>query len=344
MSLSDKDIADLVVATLDELGRLKFQQIAQTIQNFEVLPRILRKDRVEFQSGTGIQRTVMVDTSNAAKNVGLFQEDVVNVGDVLASMNVVWKHTTTNWAYERREMLMNRSKSRIVSLVKVRRTDALLSLAERIETDFWNKPTDSTDTNPIFGIPYWIVKSSTTGFNGGDPSGFTSGAGGLDVSTYPTWKNYTARFDDVTKDDCIKKLRTAHRKIRFKSPVNVPDFRRGNGDQYRLYVGETTISSLEDLGEAQNENLGRDLASMDGTMTFRKHPIIWVPELDSDTDKPIYMVNFATTHPVILRGDNLTETEPRLVANQHNVRAVHIDLTWNLLCIDRRRNAVLYEY
>ena len=42
------------------------------------------------------------------------------------------------------------------------------------------------------------------------------------------------------------------------------------------YVNEDTMSSLEDLGEAQNENLGRDIASMDGQIIFRRVPIIWV--------------------------------------------------------------------
>src|SRR5690606_3042281 len=108
------------------------------------------------------------------------------------------------------------------------------------------KPADSDDKLAPFGIPYWVVKDSTAGFNGGNPSGFSSGAGGLDSSRHTRWANYTDSYTNVTKADLIKKMRTAYRKIRFKSPMNVPDYRRGRGDQYRIYVNEETISDFED--------------------------------------------------------------------------------------------------
>jgi hypothetical protein len=186
------------------------------------------------------------------------------------------------------------------------------------------------------------VKNSSTGFNGGDPAGFASGAGNLATATYSTWKNYTAQYTNVTKSDLISKMRTAYRKIKFESPVDIPDYRRGRGDQYRIYLNETTIKAFEDLGEQQNENLGRDLASMDDTITFRRNPLVWTPELDSDTTYPIYMLNFAYFAPVFLKGDYLRESDPAKAEGQHNVFVVFVDLTWNILCTDRRRQAVFY--
>lgn len=341
MALTDQDIADLVVGTLEELGRMRFNQIAAPLQNYEVMGRIIREDRVEFQSGVGIQRTLQVQTNGNARRTTLFGTDNTNVGDTLKQINVPWRHYEAFYSFDRRELLMNRGASLIVSMLKSRRSESMIDLAELGEEDFWNKPTDSTDKVRLFGVPYWVVKNATEGHNGGNASGFTDGPGGLDSATFTTWKNYTAQYTNVTKADLIKKLRTAYRKIRFKSPVDVNDFRVGRGDQYRLYTTESVISSIEDLGEAQNENLGRDIASMDETITFRRNPIIWVPELDADAQNPVYMLNFAYFRPVFLRGDYLRESAPKMAANQHNVMDVFIDLTWNILCTDRRAQAVL---
>jgi hypothetical protein len=184
------------------------------------------------------------------------------------------------------------------------------------------------------------VKNATTGFNGGLPTGHTTVAG-VDISTYTTFKNYTAVYTNATRTDLIDKLRTAHRKVRFKSPINIQDYRGGKGDRYRLYVNESVISDLEDEGSAQNDNLGRDLAQLDNTMVFRNHPIIWVPKLDADTTNPIYMIDHSSFYPVCLKGDYLRESQAIQSPNQHNAFQFFVDLTYNIVCVDRRRQAVL---
>jgi len=340
MTLTDRQIGDLLTGTLNRLGRMRFNQIATRLQDYEFMRRLFKKDKVQFDDGIGIQRTLMTDHSNAAKNVSLYEPDNVNVGDVLQTISIPWRHTTTNWAYERREMLMNRGESRIVDLMKVRRTDAMISLTERIETDGWSLPA-ATDEKSVYGIPYWVVYNATDGFTGGAPSGYTTVAG-LSPTTHTRWKNYSATYTSVTKDDAIKQMRTAYRKIGFKSPVDIRDFRVGSGDRYRIYCGETVINEFEQVGEAQNENLGRDIARMDGQMVFRGNPIVWVPKLDANTTSDeIYMLNLSYFNPVFLRGDYLRESQPRLAPSQHNTWVCHVDLTWNLLCTDRRKQAII---
>ena len=211
---------------------------------------------------------------------------------------------------------------------------------EELEDRAWAAAPSTTDKILPFSIQYWIVENATTGFNGGLPGSHTT-VGGVNLNDSPTFKNYTDLYTNVTKSDLIKKLRTAHRKVRFVSPVTVEDYRGGIGDRYRLYVNESTISDIEDLGEGQNENLGRDIATMDGTVTFRRHPIIWVPKLDARTDNPVYLIDHSTFYPVCLKGDYLRESEAQKAPNQHNVYQIFVDLTYNYLCVDRRRNAVL---
>lgn len=342
MSLADSDIVDLTKAALKELGRLKFQQIAQRLQDYEVMGRLLKQDKVQFDSGNGIQRTIMTDHSSAARHVGLYEVDNVNVGDVLAQIDIPWRHTETKYAYERRELLVDRNAARVVDLLKVRRSDAMLSLAEKLEEAFWSKPADSTDKTVPYGVPYWITYNAVEGFTGGNASGFSSGPGNLDSTSYTRWKNYSFNFTTIDKSDALPKMRTAYRKVGFKSPVDIPDYREGKGQRFRIYTNETNMQDFEDLGESQNENLGRDLASMDDTITFRRNPLVWVPQLDGNatwTD-PILMLDLSCFYPVVLKDDYMRETDPEKAPNQHNVYQVFVDLTWNLLCVDRRRQVI----
>jgi hypothetical protein len=265
----------------------------------------------------------------------------VNIPEVLDQLQIPWRHVQTHWALiYQTDILMNRGKSLILNVIKPKRAAALLGLVEELEERAWGDAPGANDKTIPYGIQYWIVENATTGFNGGAPTGHTT-VGGVSLTETPNFKNYTARYTSVTKSDLIKKMRTAHRKVRFMSPVTIKDYRGAVGERYRIYVNESVISSMEDLGEGQNENLGRDIASMDGTITFRRNPVIWVPKLDERTDGPVYMVDHSTFYPVCLKGDYLRESEATKAPNQHNVYQVFVDMTYNFLCIDRRRNAVL---
>lgn len=358
MNLTDAQILDIAKTTQKELGKLKFNQIAQKLHNYDVMSKIMKKEKVQFDGGVGIQRNLMVDNSQAAKNTGLYAKDAVNVADIMQTINVPWRHTTTNYAFERREMAMNNGPQKIVDLMKVRRTDAFLALIELMEQNFWGAPTSPSDTLTPFGVKYWINKDANIAGTGPAHADFTSdapafdsnGPGGLD---HPKWKNFCGSYAAITKNSLIALMRRTHRMIGFKSPVDVPDYRKGKGQNYRIYTDLATVEALEQVGEAQNENLGRDLAPYDDNITFRRNPIIWAEQLDpgngnegagsSNTAGDIYFINFDWFHPVFLKGEYLREAEPEKAPGQHSVFVNHIDLTWNVLCTDLRRQAVLWK-
>jgi hypothetical protein len=341
-ALTSDSIADLVKGTLRDLGRMKFQQIAQTIQYHEIFNQWFKKDKVTFDSGYGIQRTLMTRLSNPARHRGLTDSDTINIPDLIQTMNVPWVYATTSWAFLYEELLQNRGDALIFNIVEPRRADAMISLADEIENKGWSAPSSSTDTTVPYGLTYWVVQASgTPSHQGGAPSGHTTVAG-VDLTSVPTFKNWTGQYVAVTKADLVKKLRTAHRKCGFRTPINLKQYASEMGTRYRHYVNETTLSSIEDLGEAQNENLGRDIASMDGTMIFRGNAIIWIPKLDEQTNNPWYGIDHGTFYPCVLKGDFLRETGPIRVADNHNAFSVHVDLAYQYLCVDRRRNWVLY--
>lgn len=341
-TLAALDMGDFVAATLADLGELKFQQIGQTLQHFEVFSKWFKKDRVQFDSGTQIQRNLMLSfDSTAASHVGLDESDQTGTPDVLVQLQVPWRFAQAGWSiWYKTDVLMNRGKSMIVNVLDVRRTQALIALVEELETRAWGAVPSTTNKTLPYGVQYWVVENATTGFFGALPGSHTA-VGGVNPNTHTNFRNYTALYTSVTKTDLVAKLRTAHRACQFKSPVTVSDYRGGLGDRYRLYVNEATIASIEALGEAQNEGLLNDIAAMDGTMVFRRHPILYVPALDARTDGPVYMIDHTTFRPVCLKGDYLRESPAKQNANNRNQYQVFVDLTYNYVCEDRRRNAIL---
>ncbi len=337
-ALQATDIADLVLGTLRDLGRMKVTDISVDIQEHVAMRNMLRKNRIVFDSGKGFQWQLRVDHSNAAAFVGLYHHDQVNAGDVLKSATMEWKHVTTNWAFDHHEVDMNSGAARIVDIIKERRHAAMIGLAEKFEYAFWRCPAAANMTDP-HGIPYWIVKNNTEGFSGAMPSGYTD-VGGLSTTTYPRWKNYTAQYTDVTKADLVAKWRKAATKTKWIPPVDgMPTY--NTGDLYGFYTNYEVIGELESVLESQNDNLGSDVASMDGKTMFRRTPVQWVPVLEDDSNNPIYGINWGVFKTCVLKNWWMREYVEKNVSSQHNVCATFLDCSVEWVCYDRRRNMVL---
>lgn len=343
MAITDQDINDLVIGTQKDLGRPNFQQIAQNLTDYELFPIWWKRDKVTYGDGIGIQKSLMNRLPDVARHVGWTEADTPSIQDLLTNLNIPWRHATTHWSYKRQEMLMNRGKSLIVNVVQARRAGALLDMVETVESAGWTAPASSDDDTEPYGIPYYVVKNSSVGFYGTVASGHTYCAG-VNTTTTPGYKNYTGAYAAISKPDLIKKMRTMKRYTQFKSPVDTPDYLRGRGMRYRVYMNEATISGMEEIGESQNENLGRDLATYDGVnMTFRGHPLRYVPQLNSDTTDPVYFLDHSTWQVCALAGDFLRESDPVRDPEKHDWWTVYQDVTYNYLCFDRRRNGVLHN-
>ena len=342
--LQADDIADLIKTTQRDLGRMKWSDISYTLQEHVALPMLLQREKVSFQSGYGIQWNIATATSGAAKDTEMYATDSVNVSDVMQTANIPWRHVTTNYAIERREVAMNRAPAEIVDLVRIRRNDAMIDLAKHMETRFWNKPASSTDNQQMYGVPYWICYPGTTSnangaFEGLNPAGFSAGAGNLSSVTYPNWANWACTYTAITSTDLIRKWRRAATFTNFKAPVPSPSYSTGNN--YGYYTNYSVIGPLEEALEAQNDNLGNDIASKDGRLMFRQVPVTWVPFLEANTANPVYGINWGVLKPAFLAGEYMREEGPTPASTQHSVFVTHVDTTLNLMCTNRRMNFVL---
>jgi hypothetical protein len=216
----------------------------------------------------------------------------------------------------------------------------MVSFYELLEELLWSKPTDSGNTKDPFGLAYWVVKNATEGFNGGNPSGFSDGRAGIDTTEYPRWANWTAQYAQITKEDLVRKMRRAHRRTRFRSPVSHATPNLGamkNG----IYTNDTVIGLLEEALEAQNMNLGNDLASKDGRTLFKSTPVTYAPKLDDDSTDPIYMLDWKWLSIGVLAGWENNLSKPYMVPGKHLVRRVDLDASLNMVCTDLRRQTVI---
>lgn len=328
-------IGDLIAATTRDFGDPDFTEIATDLQEHVAMDQIVNEPEAmkKFGSGTGLQWNVMVGHNQSAVNVGLYDVVRPNQIDTMVQAQVDWRYSRFHYAVDQREVAMNRTPRRIVDLVKERRIAALVSWAEKMEQNFWRFPAAS-DTETPLGLPYWVTKNATAGFNGGIPTGYSS-VGNLSPTTYPRWNNYTFPFTQVSEDDFMPAVRTAMDQTNWKPAVGgIPSTVKGN--KRRLFTNLTVKQKLEDLTKAQNDNVGPDLARYDGGVMIRKTPVEYVPFLNADSTNPFYGIHFGA----FKIGYMADQWMKQIVIPQLDSQPMVSMTTWycmyNFLCYNRR--------
>ncbi len=340
MAIQYTDIDDAVIAAQRDLGRGRFTDNASTIQKFVAFKTLMRGAYVESTQEFGKQWNILTEDNDSAAHVGLYGVDDRNVNDGLQVARVDMRHTTSNWSYDLREIDMNvrDPAARILSLVKVRRAQCGISLAELMETDFWTLPNPSDTTAP-FGVPYYIVNSSSAlGFNGANPSGYSTCAN-IDADVFTNWRNFTGRYVYLTVDDFVGKLEECMDKTKWEPPVDINDYNTGN--MVGMYTNYVVYKAMKVLAREQNDQLGKDLAWEANSVLFHGTKVTYVPKLDGSTKQPIYGINWGDFKVLVDKDWFLAETKPKEAPTQHTVRTVYKDVTWNLKCTNRRNQFMM---
>lgn len=338
MALLPDQIDDFVNLTLKHFKRYKWTDISLEHQEY-VSSTLIDEKRVYERGGPHISFRLKTKNTGNAKNTGLFATDSTAVEDVTIPAEIPWAMQTTSFAYDIYENIFQSDRETIINELQIRDHDAMSSLAELNEENLWTDPTGPADRRPL-GIPHWIQKDATTtpdgAFNGGNPSGFSSGCAGVSSTTYPRWKNWTFGYSSVTPDDLVKKVKKALAFTHFMAPVPHPELGYGKVD-YQIFTTYRVTEPAERLAESRNDNLGRDLAKYINQVTIAGVPMKWVPYLEAnDTSDPLYGVNWKVFRPYTKKGASMRRHPPKPAARQHTVREVHIDNWMNFCCINRR--------
>lgn len=341
MGLAYSEIDDAVLLTQNLLiKRGAFVDMQTDLTDHVAVREIWKGKQKKFAGGTDWEFEIQMDHNHSARAVGLYEQDGSSLNDTMVMGKVGVRHVNAHYIYDQRENAFQRGGTEIVNLVQSRYTAMMVSFYELLEDFLWSKPADSSDVKTPYGLLYWVVKNATEGLNGGNPSGFTSGCASISSSTYSRWKNYTAQYTAVSKEDLIRKMRRAHRVTQFRSPVShaTPALAgMANG----IYTCDDVIGLVEELLEAQNMQLGNDVASKDGKALFKGTPLTYAPKLDSDTTDPVYMLDWKWMHMGVMPGWENNLSSPYMVPGKHLVRRVDLDASMNLVCTDRRRQTVI---
>lgn len=343
MSLTADQIDDLVLLTMDGLiKRGAFVNMSTDLTEFVTVQEVWNKRKKVLEGGQKWRFEYMMDHNHSTKAIGLYEQDSSNFGDVMASGEVEMRFINSNYVYDVLEQALQGSATTIVDYVETKYQGMMASFYESMEAYLWGKPATSADKKTPWGVAYWVVRNASTGFNGGNPTGFSEGRAGIDSTVYPRFKNYTGTYAAVTKDDLIKTMRTAARKTAFRSPLShsVPDLANmGNG----IYTNIDVVEAVENILDTQNMNLGTDVAGMSDRGMFKSTPFTYVPYLDADTTDPVYMLDWRKMAVGVLSGWEKKISAPQVVAGAHNVRRVDMDVSMNMCCTDPRFQTVLYK-
>jgi hypothetical protein len=347
--ISNSDLLDLTRTTLANLPDMQFE-VPLDFQRYPVCNMWFNREKKQVDSGTSIERNIMLDTSGNARFVRLYQKTPINVTDVQKKITAPWVQVQTHYSIERREALRNRTPARYVSLIQSRRTDATLDLADLLERKAWETPISASDDLNPRGVPYWLslrndgnsgqgFDGQTIRYAGGTTSTEKAGLDGS-LAANTKWRNYAATYTAINAD-FVKRMRRAFHATNFRSPMLVKDIETGR-NRYYIYMGLDNLTDYEDLATKQNDNLGRDLDPFHGMTTFRRVPIEYTPVLDDftildggDNDfkpSPIFAINHDKFFPIVLEGDFMRESEPMIDVEQHNVQTVFTDSSFQFFC------------
>lgn len=339
-ALTFEQIADIQESTLPDLDKDMWTDLSTDTREYVAFSQIMKNEADTQDGGRALRVNAITDDNHQAAFVGINQVIQPAFNDVLSHGEIPWKEWWTHFTYSMAEEEVNSADAeRIVNLLHSRRYAAYMAQAKLLEPAFWSKPVDSTDTLTMYGIQNYIVKNATEGFNGGNPSGFTTGVV-FDSTVQTRWANWTSQYVNVTKDDFVTRARTAQMKTKFLSPISMAEV-RDQKIRRGLYLGYSPYSSLVTLAEHQNMNVGPDIAEYEGKTVFMGFPLQVVPQLESDTQNPMYGIDWTTMRMKFLKGFKFNESKPEAVPNVPLAYITKIISLGNLACYNRRPNFVL---
>lgn len=350
MAVQVSDIADDLIATLPNLGRLKLTDVMTNYRNTHVVKRILNSSKTETLSGGNkFYFNLITDTNGSFRAVGMGHQTKANMANVLARGEMPWRRCVFNWAMEESLIQMNSGENQIINELQAQRLAGLGSFVLGMERSMWTLPTLAQFNDTHWAtIPYFVVKNTTEastdttsdGFNGGAPSGYTTVAGltpSTDVSG--RYRNYT----DVHTDDMAvlnDKMRRAAAKTNFEPFVEgIPS--NEDGMDREIYTNYDTCAAITKFAEGRNDNLGFDVGET--TTTFQRNKIQDIDALSTDTTNPVYMLDWSCMGTKKLKNWWMKEMAfpGSKNPNQPTMMFTEVVSVFNLYCTNRRKQSVI---
>ncbi|MCA9366686.1 hypothetical protein KC887_00270 [Candidatus Kaiserbacteria bacterium] len=349
--LSANDIPDLVNLTYNTmLKKRSLVDLSLTKQRHMIHDRFFKGKKVPMKSGPKVIWKLLKTFQKNFRWTGLYEKDHVgNSANNTSHGEQYWAMCTTNYSFDTNEPdFQSDNESVLMDVVLTYELQMYNDWFENLEEAFCGAPAaPPSATNPgvLCGFPFWIQKVTTPGFTGGNPSGFTGGAGGIDVASVPGWSNYGDNYDAIHRDDFISKLNKAVEFCRFTPPHQYSNTVDGD-PRYQFITVWSVVEGASKYLDARNDNI-RDLRG--NSPMYNGIPIERCPALDDpaspvyDTSNPFYGIDWNSMGLYFLNGREMDRKPMRPLENYHNVLVQHMDSTVQLVCKNRRSNFVLSQ-
>lgn len=340
MGLQYAEIDDAVLLTQKNLIRRgAFTGLQTDLQDHVAVREMWKGRKKQFEGGDPWTFNVQVDHNHSTRAVGLYETDGSAIVDTMIEGEIYCRHLNAHYTYDQREKAFQKGGHAIVYYIKTKYIAMMMSFFEYLEETLWSNPVD--DGKTPFGVAHYVTRAAGDGgFNGPEADGWAAGKCNILKADQPRWANWAARYVAVSKEDLVRKMRLAARKTKFRSPVSHAEPVLG-GMKNGIYMNSDIIGLCEEILENQNMNLGNDMASKDGRAHFKGTPVSYVPYLDTDTQDPVYLLDWKWMGLGVLAGWENQLSAPYMVPNKHLVRRVDLDASLNMACTNLRRQSVI---
>lgn len=303
--------------------------------------------------GTDLKHVFAKKETGAASMVLPWATTDINQEEIALTLEQPWRRSQTYWNIEDTEDSMNMSPEEIVSLIKLRRTGALHSLAVVLEEGYWKRVSSTSAEDEVFGVPFFLPEISggqvTSGggqssVNGAFQAGNPYDDSGTQFSTYmgksraatgnERLKTYAENWEGadgfkVARD--IRALDQALLETFHEAPLN---FELG-GDSvfdWRFYTDKTNVLNLKEQARAQDMNLGPDILEHNGGAFINNTIVRYAPQLnnylnlDGTVGHPFFGINLNEIKVLVKQNRNMIESRQFVDKEQHTVGTWFIDL------------------
>lgn len=303
--VNESEVLDLMIATQPFFEPLKFSA-PQKYTSHPILNKVLNNG-MKLTGGTTAEKRVVIKPSGRTGFTKLYATKNYAHFDVIAKATAPWAHLTTDWMFDRREVLMNREPQRIVDIMVTNRLASESDMANVFEEAAWQTVVTEADEYGSFrGIPYWISVGTSGGYNGistRDRSGTEiTTVGNINGNTAGNeyWANYTQSYTnyidlwiagtvsatiDTEALSMLMAMSLAFEYTNFKAPRTVTDLERHNPlGNYTIYMDTKTKVAYNAMCRAFNMgavNFGYDVGKFNGQAAFNGTPIEKVQQLDT---------------------------------------------------------------
>lgn len=349
---SVSQLQDIVTLTRNsELAYGSWTSLANDLPGYPLYDTLL--PRTVLRSSSKIEWPIGVAAPSSAEYSHVNHPLAISVPDLAkkARVQLAKVRNAVSWSVDEEELQGNPGEEQVVSVVTMRKSEFDAEMKRFMEHQLVRKPVSSSTTpQEIYGLGYWFPRKSgatTLELNGGgNPTGFSTGAGEIAVADVPRWGHAVCGFNKLSDDDLFDKLSEFFLRAKYEAPSSANTLDPSTPSRIVLCQHQV-FTAWERLQTTANDNLKSDLGMWRGAINFRSVPVkvLHVISEDDSADKPndhglLYALDLNTLKLIVHSGFNFKLSEPTEDPNIPGQIKMWRQAYVQLLCTNREKNLV----